>query len=133
MDLGNFLANAGRRRRIAGEWDCVTFPAAWMIANGWADPMEWWRGTYDSEEEGLAFVVDRGGMVALFDEAMTEAGVTRRDGDAQPGDIGVIHIGDDEAGAIYTGKRWAFVGNRGVAMASIDLDCVAAVWAVGNG
>lgn len=133
VDLGEWLLAQGGRKREAGVWDCVTMQAEWCVANGWPDPMEDWRGSYDSEDVGLAFVRDAGGMVALFDCAMVGAGVPRRDGDPQIGDVGVLSIQGHEAGAIFTGKRWAFVANRGLGFASVHPDCICAVWEVARG
>lgn len=130
MDLGEFLAQAGRRRRSAGEWDCCAFPAAWAIANGYPDPMAHWRGAYETESEALDLISDAGGLVALFDCGMASAGISRREGEPQAGDIGVIKIGDLEAGAIFTGRRWALVAERGVGMASVAPEAVAAVWSI---
>lgn len=105
-------------------------PAAWAIANGHPDPLAHWRGAYATEEEGLALITDAGGLVALFDCGATHAGIERRAGEPQPGDIGVLRIGEHEAGAIFTGKRWAFVTDRGIGLASVEDAAIAAVWSV---
>lgn len=132
-DLAAFLLDAGQRRRIPNEWDCCAFPAAWAMANGWSDPMKYWRGAYSTEEMGLAFIKDAGGLVALFDCGMASAGIPRVTGGPLPGDIGVLSVGEHQAGAVFTGKRWAMVADRGLAFASIDPACVLALWRVAHG
>ncbi len=89
-----------------------------------------WRGAYDSEEAALDLVRGAGGLEKLFDCGMAAVGILRRGGDLQPGDVGVIRIGEHEAGGIFTGKRWAFVADRGIGFASIDPSYIVAVWGV---
>lgn len=132
-DLGDYLRSLGGRKREPGVFDCVTLPAEWAMANGYLDPMAHWRGAYDSEEAAQDFIRDAGGLVVLFDCGAAAVGIERREGEPQPGDVGVIRIGEHEAGAIFTGKRWAFVADRGIAFASIDPDFIVAVWGVGRG
>lgn len=132
-NLGAYLREQGGRSREAGQFDCCTFPADWCIASGLPDPMAHWRASYDTEDEALVFIREAGGLVKLFDCGMSSAGISRRVGEPVAGDLGVIRIGEHEAGAIFTGRRWAFVAKRGVGFASIDPDFIVAVWAVCHG
>ncbi|GLT02720.1 hypothetical protein GCM10007897_41420 [Sphingobium jiangsuense] len=132
-DMAAFLLHAGQRRRVPNEWDCCAMPAAWAMECGWPDPMKYWRGAYSTEEMGLAFIKDAGGLVALFDCGMASAGIPRVDGEPMEGDIGVLSVGEHQAGAVFTGKRWAMVADRGLAVASIDPACVLALWRVAHG
>lgn len=133
MDLGDFLLAQGGKRRVSGEHDCCTFPAAWAFANEWTDPMSRWRGAYASEDEAQAFINDAGGLSELFARGMADAGIPSADLPYQEGDIGIVRIGDEEAGAIFTGRRWAFVTTRGLGMASVDEHAIAAAWRVRRG
>lgn len=129
-DLGDFLIAAGQRRRVPNKWDCCAMPAQWAIENGHPDPMAHWRGAYSTEEEAERFIRDSGGLLALFDCGMTSAAVARRQGEPQPGDIGVLSVAGHEAGAIFTGRRWAFVAERGIGFASVDPAAILAAWEV---
>lgn len=145
--LGDYLAAGGSRRRTAGAFDCCTFPADWAVLCGHPDPMAKWRGTYSTEAEAedlIAAAADageglgRGGLEMLFKEGMWEAGIPEIDGsrnsggDVPPpfemGDIAVVNIAGNEAGAIFTGKRWAFVPDRGLGFVSLDRECIVRAW-----
>lgn len=133
-DLGEFLRAAASRRREAGVWDCCTMPAAWAEACGWGDLMADYRAAYASESEAEAIVSGAGGLLPLFCDAMAAAGVPELvDGEFLPGDVGVVELLGEQAGALYTGKRWALVASRGMAFASLDRDALVRVWRVGNG
>lgn len=132
-DIGTWLKDHLHRPREAGGWDCCTLPGDWTVDQGRPDPMAAWRGRYSSEDEAQAFISEAGGLLPLFVEGFASAGIPERNGAPQPGDVGVLRIGDLEAGAIYVGPRWCFVASRGLGFASIDTDCISKVWAVGRG
>lgn len=129
-DLGQWLLENNQKRRTDGVWDCATMPAEWAIHCGYSDPVLKWRGAWADENSALAIIEGAGGLVPLFDDGLFSVGVGRRYGEPELGDIGVIRIMDNEAGAIYTGKRWAFVANRGLAYCSIEPEYIAATWKV---
>lgn len=133
IDLGTWLIPFGAISREAGVHDCVTFPAAWAIANDWADPMAEWRGAYDTEERAMELIRDAGGLAIICDAGMAQAGIPERYGEPVSGDIGVLTLGGHEAGAIFTGRRWALVAECGLAFASVDPDCVLRKWSVRHG
>lgn len=91
-----------------------------------------WRGAYDSEAEAEALIFDAGGLVALFSEGMTSAGIPETDEPAI-GDIAVVSLLGLEAGAIFTGKRWAFAAERGIACSSLDPAAILKCWRVARG
>jgi len=72
-------------------------------------------------------------LAIICDAGMAQAGIPERIGKPVSGDIGVLILGEHEAGAIFTGRRWAFVAERGLAFASVDPDCVLRKWSVGHG
>lgn len=133
IDLGEFLRLSAARRREAGVWDCCTFPADWAISQDWADPMAAWRGRYSTEAGALDFIAEGGGLADLFAEGMAAANIPEATGDFQPGDIGVVQLLGEQAGAVYTGKRWALVADRGMAFASIEREHIVRAWRVANG
>lgn len=132
-DLGEFLRQSAARRREPGVWDCCTFPAAWAIANGCPDPMADWRGRYHTEAQALDLIADGGGLADLFTRGFSGAGVSPVEGPFRAGDIGVVQLLGEQAGAVYTGKRWALVADRGMAFASIASEHIVRAWRVENG
>lgn len=131
MTLGDFLLTLKNRRRQAGEHDCVTLPADWTVALGLPDPMAAWRGAYWTEQEAATLIDEAGGLIPLFEAGYSSIGVPRRDGGPREGDVAVLRVADGEAGSIYTGRRWVFVGEQGIGFASVDPEAVVAVWALG--
>lgn len=126
MTLGDYLLEVGSKPRVAGAHDCATLPAGWAIVCGHPDPMAKWRG-YTSEAEAEELIAAAGGLVALFNEGLVEAGcpvVT----DPRAGDIGVVSMFGEEAGSIFTGRRWAFVADRGLTFATIGPEHISRVW-----
>lgn len=136
-DLGEYLQRAGSGRRQEGVHDCCTFPCDWVVLCGWPDPMAKWRGTYGSEVEADALIaqaaeygetVGMGGLLALFVDGFSEAGLPEVTGPFEAGDVGVVTLWGLEAGAIFTGKRWAFVPPRGLGCVSLDDECIVRAW-----
>lgn len=121
MNLGDYLVAASMRRHELGVWDCLIFPADWIGMHGHPDPMAGRRGTYHSEAEG------EGRLVELFSDALEPLSLGRPVVVLE-GDVGVISLLGRQAGAIFTGRRWALIAERGLAFASVPPECVSAVW-----
>lgn len=130
-DLGAFLGERLAWPRQAGSWDCCTFPAEWAMACGFADPMAEYRGTYATEAEAEDILARAGGLLGIFGAGLEGVGA-RPVEHAQAGDIGIIALLGQEAGAIYTGRRWAFVAERGLGFASLEPAAVARIWRLGT-
>jgi hypothetical protein len=126
MTLGDYLAEAARKRHVYGTHDCCTFPCDWAVLNGWPDPMVGWRGGYVDAAPA------HDGLFAIFSAGWDGAGIPRTV-EVIEGDVGVVTIFGHEAGAIFTGRRWALVAPRGMAFASADPSIVSAAWRVGRG
>lgn len=126
MMLGDYLAEAARKRHVYGVHDCCTFPADWAVLNGWQDPMAEWRSGYINAAPA------QDGLLPLFAEGMDGVGIPRTS-DITEGDIGVVTIFGHEAGAIFTGRRWALVAPRGMAFTTADPSIVSASWRVRHG
>lgn len=129
--LGEYLVALGQRRREWGVHDCATLPCDWAVLRGHPDPMAEWRGTYTTDDDARAMIASEGGLLSYFERAFANFPV--REGAPQPGDVGVIQIAGLEAGAIFTGERWAFVGDRGIAMSKVNASHIAKVWIIGHG
>lgn len=121
--LGEYLQEVAHKRREIGVWDCCTFPAGWLMWRGQPDPMADMRGIYGEGDEGID-------LVGAFADALDRFEVTD---DPQEGDVGVVSVLGHQAGAIFTGRRWALVAERGLAFASLDPECVLKAWSVSRG
>lgn len=126
-DLGAFLGERLAWPRKAGEWDCCTLPAAWGLALGLGDAMAAWRGVYSTEAEAVDIVARAGGLAGIFGAGLESVGAYRVD-EARAGDVGVIALRDEEAGAVYTGRRWAFVAERGLGFVTLRPADVPNIW-----
>lgn len=92
-----------------------------------------WRGRYATETQALDLIAEAGGLADLFVRGMAAANIPEATGDFQSGDIGVVQLLGEQAGAVYTGKRWALVADRGMAFASIDRQYIVRAWRAANG
>jgi len=128
IDLGEWLREGLSRRREAGAWDCCAFPAAWSLAQGTADPMAAWRSSYSTDEGAEEILAREGGLAGIFGAGLESVGWQPHEGEPQAGDVGVIALLDDEAGAIYTGRRWAFVATRGLGFVSLEPEAISHIW-----
>lgn len=126
LTLGEYLIAASRKKHVYGVHDCCTFPADWIVANGWPDPMADWRGGYVDASAA------RDGLAPLAASGLADVGMPLADVPIE-GDVGVISVFGQEAGAIFTGKRWALVAPRGLAFASADPSIVLKIWRVRRG
>jgi len=126
VNLGDYLIAASRRKHVYGAHDCCTFVADWCIANGWPDPMAEWRAGYADASPA------HDGLLLLFVAGMGGAGLPVT---LEPveGDVGVVTVFGQEAGAVFTGKRWALVAPRGLAFVSADPAILVKAWGVGRG
>lgn len=106
MTLGEFLKTVG-----VGEWNCSTMPADWCLSLGHPDFAARWRDFTDPE---ACDAVSQGGLVPLWEDGIG-AGLPLAEAPYLPGDIGVITAHGLEAGAIFTGERWAIRTGRGFA------------------
>lgn len=110
--LAAYIREAAATPWKPGEHDCCAWPARWA---GIEHP------PYSSDDEGHRIIERYGGLVPLWDAAI--AGRLEVAGEPREGDVGIIEaIGPGglpvEVGAIFTGKRWAFLTRNGVAAAS---------------
>jgi hypothetical protein len=117
-DLGPYLAQAMQTPWSWGSHDCCTFIANWSIERGHRDPMAFIRDRYVGESGALRAVKRGGGLLKLVSRGMASADIPRVDDNPQAGDVAVIKIETedrlDEACAIWTGRRWAALGVRGI-------------------
>ena len=109
MNLGEYLKAAASTPWTPGIHDCSAWPARWA---GIQIP------SYSTDEEAERLVADGGGLVALWSKWIGDS--LRRISEPQAGDVGIIRVitlkGRAEAGAIFTGQRWAFLTPAGLAL-----------------
>lgn len=123
MTLGDYLKAAAATPWKAGVHDCSAWPARWAGV-----PLP----DYSTDEEGQALIERAGGLLSLWREWIGDLLAPVSPDEVQTGDVGVIEaIGPDlraaQVGAIWTGKRWAFLTPKGLACASA---LCAAAWRV---
>ncbi len=108
---------------IGGE-DCTTWCGAWALRLTGQDPARTLRGTYASKEEADALVARAGGLFALVNPLLRQAGWLINSDGAMTGDMGLIEtIVAFEDGkpvhriisALRFGPLWVALGETGVA------------------
>lgn len=123
MDLGTYLAAARKKPWAWHEHDCSAFAATWAGAE---------LPAYSDEAGAEAIVHAAGGLVPLWDVALEGIADPIVPHEIEPGDVGVIELlGMDatltQTGAIWTGKRWAFVPSAGgIAAVNATVPCLKA-------
>lgn len=123
MMLADFLRRAAEYR---GPWNCSTTPADWCMALGYPDFAARWRGTTEPDlcEQAPR---DAGGLAVLWGEAIGDA-MPMVEAPYEAGDIAVVTVAGFEAGAIYTGERWALRKARGLLFARLPESAIVAAW-----
>lgn len=120
MTLGKFL-KAAANNRVPG--NCSTLPADWLLTLGFPDFAAPWRETTgDAADAVLA-----GELVGHWDAAIGTA-LPVVTSPFLPGDIGIVRRLIWEAGAIFTGERWAFQRRRGLAFAPMPDEAIIKAW-----
>lgn len=103
-----------------GSHDCTAWPARWA---GIELP------PYSTELEAAVAVQEAGDLLTLWREFID--GRLHEVEEPREGDVGVIRAlglaGDTQVGAIFTGKRWAFLTPNGLACAHAE---PVAIWRV---
>lgn len=121
MTLGEFLAS---RTAIAGNWNCSTMPADWCVALGYPDFAAKWRGVVDPVD---CETVTGGDLLALWEEGIADR-LPVATAPYREGDIAVVQLASLQAGAVFTGKRWALQVERGIAAASFGDRSILKAW-----
>lgn len=108
MTLGEFLQT---QTGTGTPWNCSHLSADWCMARGHPDFAAEWREIVDP---GLcdATTERAGGLLLLWDQGIGDGlpVVT----ELQAGDIAVVGAAGIQAGAIWTGERWAIRAARGL-------------------
>lgn len=121
MTLGQFLqAQLG----ATGPWNCSTMPADWCVKQGHPDYAAKWRGVVEPEEcERIAC----GDLLSLWDEGIGDA-LPVAAAPFEAGDIAVVRRMGLQAGAIYTGQRWALQTSHGLTFAPFGERSILKAW-----
>lgn len=102
-------------------------PSDWCVANGHPDFAAAWRDTIAPEACDAA-AAGKGGLLALWEGDIGDGLPATNDPDR--GDIGVVEAMGLQAGAIFTGDRWAIQGPRTLHFLSGDQVRVLKAWRV---
>lgn len=131
VQLNEYLKSAASLAFEYRVHDCCTMPADWAIERGYDDPMRLWRGRYANESAANALIAEYG-LLDMWTLGMIDAGIPECD-EPRIGDIGVVecvsHDGAGVVGAIYGGRRWHALSERGLFQASMT---PLRIWRVGN-
>jgi hypothetical protein len=120
MTLSDYLEWALGEAFGWGSHDCGFLTVGWVAKASGIDVLDKWRGRY-STELGCARVVRRaGGLEAILGEAAERASWPKVK-TPFPGCVGIIQGVTTEGlmapgMGIYTGRRWASCGERGLVM-----------------
>lgn len=109
MTLGDFLQ---MRAASIEPWHCSSMAADWCVSLGHPDFAAAWRGINDVAE-CEAIQAEAGGLLPLWAVSIGDA-LPVVAGPLLAGDIAVVRALRSEAGAIWTGARWAIEAERGV-------------------
>lgn len=123
--LSAFLREAAAAPFAYGEWDCAITLARWIECATGRDPAPELRGRYATRFGWLRIVSRAGGLDALVGRLALAAGLkVRAPDELAAGDIGVVALPTLErgqAGAIFTGKRWAMKLTDGLTAGNPEL------------
>ena len=122
-DLGGFLKG---QLANGSPWNCSTLAADWCVSLGHPDFAAAWRDVTDPDE-CVSMPINSGGLVVLWKEGIGAALPIVED-PLQPGDIAVVAAHGLEAGAIWTGERWAMKAARGLHFIAADAVEVLKAW-----
>jgi hypothetical protein len=120
MTLGEFLQREAASR---APWNCSTMAADWCMALGHPDFAKRWRRITTGPAIRKA---TRRGLVRLWLQGIGPALPVVAD--LRMGDIAVIEAGGEEAGAIFTGQRWAMRRERGLLFVAPEGIPILKVW-----
>lgn len=121
--LGEFLK---AQCANGGDWNCSTLAADWAIARGHPDFAAEWRTITDPADCETA-PAEAGGLLALWERGIGD-GLPVVTGELVAGDIAVVGLGHLEAGAIWTGERWAMRATRGLHFVGPQMVSVIKAW-----
>lgn len=115
-DLAAFLDEAMRARFSPGVFDCLLFPANWLVSCGRPDPAIAYRGRYQTELGWRRLASRAGGLGVLVEREMAAGGFVPTSA-AVAGDVGLVEVttpaGAGPAGAIFTGAGWTVLRRGG--------------------
>ncbi|WP_447724641.1 hypothetical protein [Sphingomonas koreensis] len=123
MTLGDFLRDAAQDD---GPWNCSTMPADWCIRIGHRDFAAEWRDLDDACDCETA-PREAGGLVVLWELGIRDD-IPRVGPPYAAGDIGVVAFHGLEAGAIFTGDKWAVRTRTGISFARLPVTAIAGAW-----
>jgi hypothetical protein len=108
----NTLIDQWRRAQFVwGETDCIMATCNYVRDMTGIDPAAPWRGTYIDEAGAQAIWQAHGGVLAMADRIMGQAGFNRAE--PHPGFPVVCDFGGHEVAGVHIGPMTAFMGLHG--------------------
>lgn len=109
--LGDLIGQRMRAPFAWGRHDCVMFAADAVLAVTGADLAQGLRGTYTTADEAAAVLQQHGGLIEL---CIRRLGPVVPVTLAQPGDVGLVRMGDVPALVVCGGAHFLGVGAAGL-------------------
>lgn len=132
MMLAAYLRQQAALPHILGSGDCCTYAADWITLCRGVDPIASCRGRYAcaaTAEALLAGIGGKGGLLRAAGRVLRAAGLSMTR-DPQPGDVGVVVVGNLATCAIRSPRGWALRMNDGLASLPAGRLRVLAAWSV---
>ena len=127
--LAEFRRLAAGHSFAWGSWDCGLLCAEWVLARRGVDPALMSRGRY-STALGLArFLMRRGGLIAHFDDCLSQVGI-KRVTSPRRGDVVIVEAEQGLTAGIVTGPLVMLPCAVGIVERRLDLMPVVAAWRV---
>lgn len=112
-----------------GGQDCGMFAGDVAVALTGGDPVDWLRGSYDSEEALELLLAERGGFEAAVEQTMAEFGAPEcPPAYAMRGDWALVQVGNHLMMGVVLDDRLAVVGLEGLRF--IPLSYAKRTWAI---
>lgn len=117
-DVLSFIAAEKRRAFAWGGTDCVATLDRWVLLAAGFSPLDRFGRRHADEAEARAWIAEYDGdFVRGMGEVLDGAGMERTSR-PEPGDVGLVRVGDMACSAILAGRFWFSRNETGLLWAS---------------
>jgi hypothetical protein len=136
--LAVYLRHAADRDFCIGTYDCLIFPADWIVIARGVDPAAPWRGAIHDVASARGLLRNAGGIRGHAARSLAAIGLSETD-DPQLGDVGLVRapvawrgrVVRRLVGAICAGDKWAlFTPDAGIVVSGPPVVQPVLVWGV---